>query len=155
MNTVPYANARREGRTKPGLIEMLAKDDPRLLGTAYVPNRADLRHRHHRGTAIRKSAASRRLHRAEWPPKPTDVERAALLDYQAERWARRGIRFASAVYYCPCGFRCWSKTGDEAHYEAIDAHEAMCPSSYEGDQAAAWAAIEDGEQAMAEMGLLR
>lgn len=147
MNTVPYTNARREGRTKPGLIEM-------LLGPAYVPNRAD-RRRRHRGTAVRKSAASRRLHREQWPPTPTDAERAALLDYQAERRARREIRFAAAVYYCPCGFRCWSKTGDEAHYEAIETHEAMCPSSYEGDQAAAWAAIEDGEQAMAEMGLLR
>lgn len=93
--------------------------------TNTVPNRAD-RRRRHRGTAIRKSAAARRLHRAEWPPVPTDAERAALLDYQAERRARRGIRYADAVYSCPCGFRCWSKTGDAEHYEAIETHEALC-----------------------------
>lgn len=48
MNTVPYTNARREGRTRPGLIEMLAKDDPRLTGPAYVANRADRRRRGYR-----------------------------------------------------------------------------------------------------------
>lgn len=127
-NTVPYTNARREGRTKPGLVEVIERDDPRhpMNGPVVVSNRAD-RRRHVRGIAVRKSAAVRRLHRGQWPPKPTDAERAALLDYQAERWARRGIRFADAVYFCPCGFRCWSKTGGEIdHYDAIEAHEALC-----------------------------
>lgn len=100
MNTIPYTNARREGRTKPGLIEMLAPDDPRNVGPRYVENRADRRARGHRGMTS-KGASSRRVHRTEWPPKPSDEDRAALAEFQ---WRR---------------------------YEGIEAHESMCSWSDE------------------------
>lgn len=48
MNTVPYTNARREGRTSPGMVEMIAPDDSRRTGPRYVPNRADRRRDGHR-----------------------------------------------------------------------------------------------------------
>lgn len=47
-NTVPYTNARRAGRTQPGLIEFIDGDDPRRRGPRYVENRADRRRRGHR-----------------------------------------------------------------------------------------------------------
>lgn len=49
-NTVPYTNAARAGRTKPGLIEIIEKDDPRHFAhrELIVPNRADRRARGHR-----------------------------------------------------------------------------------------------------------
>jgi hypothetical protein len=50
-NTVPYTNARREGRTSPGLVEVIERGDPRHWSAVpqVVPNRADLRARGLRG----------------------------------------------------------------------------------------------------------
>lgn len=65
-NTVPYTNARREGRTNPDLVEFIERDDPRhwSRGPQYVPNRADLRARGIRGPQRRRYVARcRRLHR--------------------------------------------------------------------------------------------
>lgn len=133
-NTIPYTNDRRAGRTAPGLIEM--RDDiqvpsrgpngMRFLPLGALPNRANRRAWRHVGST-RKGAGTRRLARSEWPPVPTDAERAALSNYRFERWADRQMRFAAAIYLCPCGFRAWSnEAGLSAHYETIEAHEAMC-----------------------------
>lgn len=50
-NTVPYTNARRDGRTAPGMFEVIEVGDPRHWTSApkVVPNRADLRRRGVRG----------------------------------------------------------------------------------------------------------
>lgn len=47
MNTVPYTNARRSGRTSPGLIEIIDQADPRHPGNPEPrqPNRGDRRRR--------------------------------------------------------------------------------------------------------------
>lgn len=42
-NTVPYTNARREGRTNPDLVEYIRPDDPRRRRPRYVENREDRR----------------------------------------------------------------------------------------------------------------
>ena len=64
-NTVPYTNARRAGRTKPGLIEF-RDHDPRLFMPFYVENRADRRRRGLRGpvaAGTRRNPVSRYLRR--------------------------------------------------------------------------------------------
>lgn len=68
MNTVPYTNARREGRTYPGRVEMIERGDPRHWSALppVVPNRADLRARGVRGrrqASSFRSAAGRRVAR--------------------------------------------------------------------------------------------
>ena len=53
MNTVPYTNARRAGRTHPDVVEVIGKTDPRHPDNPAptVPNRAELRAR---GIGVRK-----------------------------------------------------------------------------------------------------
>lgn len=43
MNTLPYTNARRTGRTHPDMVELIAPSDPRASGPQYVSNRASRR----------------------------------------------------------------------------------------------------------------
>lgn len=68
MNTVPYTNARRAGRTNPGLVEIIEKDDPRHFSfrKLMVMNRADRRARGNRlpiGTGTRRNPISRQQRR--------------------------------------------------------------------------------------------
>lgn len=62
-NTVPYTNARREGRTNPGLIEIIAPTDPRAQRPALVPNRAD---RRARGERVAIATGTRRIETPRW-----------------------------------------------------------------------------------------
>ena len=65
-NTFPYTNARREGRTTPGAVEVIEAADPRhwTQTPRYVPNRADLRRRLQPKRNPMRSAGGRRIARA-------------------------------------------------------------------------------------------
>jgi hypothetical protein len=75
-NPVPYSNARREGRTSPGVYEMIPPTDPRYQAVpawmrGFGKNRGKSSRWHRPGKPFRISAAARKLHREPWPPPPT------------------------------------------------------------------------------------
>lgn len=70
-NTVPYTNARRAGRTAPGLIEMITELDPRFrfggVGPISFRNGREARRASglHSSHAIKKSASCLKVHRTQ------------------------------------------------------------------------------------------
>ena len=61
MNTVPYTNARREGRTNPGLIEFIGENDVRNPRNQPIPQNRKTRRANVKGKAIKKSNPARKV----------------------------------------------------------------------------------------------